>query len=120
MKKRRRVMNKRRKNGAICKAPDAVLTRVGRFRVPLKLVAHKRPPTHDTRTRVAAGFSTTDIRTMNLILRHKYIEPRAYIAGGIYYNISEVHRPNSTSCNKRKTITTEYGQNLNFPREGCT
>src|SRR3954465_11929016 len=82
MKKRRRVMNKRRKNGAICKAPDAVLTRVSRFRDPLKLVAHKRPPTHDTHTRVAAGFSTTDIRTMNFILGHKYIEFRAYIAAG--------------------------------------
>src|SRR3954468_19548937 len=34
----------------VCKAPDAVLTRVSRFRVPLKLVAHKEPPTHDTRT----------------------------------------------------------------------
>ena len=54
------------------RAPDAVLTQVSRFHVRPELEAHKRPPTQDTHTRVAVGFSTTDIRTMNFILRHKY------------------------------------------------
>src|SRR3954466_12258805 len=31
-----------------CKAPDAVLTLVSRLRVRPELVAHKRPPMHDT------------------------------------------------------------------------
>ena len=44
-----------------CKAPDAVLTLTSRFRVRSELEAHQTPPAHDTRTRVAAGFSTTGI-----------------------------------------------------------
>src|SRR3954465_13457921 len=51
---------------ARCKAPDAVLTQVSRFRVRPELEAHKRPPMHDTRTRVAIGFSSTDIRSKTL------------------------------------------------------
>src|SRR3954465_5840916 len=49
--------------GFMCKAPDAVLTQVSRFRVRPELEAHKRPPMHDTRTHVAIGFSTLDIRS---------------------------------------------------------
>ena len=45
----------------LCKAPDVVLTLTGRFRVRSELEAHQAPPAHDTRTRVAAGFSTTGI-----------------------------------------------------------
>src|ERR1041384_6167055 len=49
-----------------CNAPDAVLTQASRFSVRLELEAHKRPPMHDTRTRVAVGFSTIGIRTRTL------------------------------------------------------
>src|SRR4051794_5284346 len=43
--------------GPCCKAPDVVLTLTSRFRVRSGLEAHQAPPAHDTRTRVAAGFS---------------------------------------------------------------
>ena len=49
-----------------CKAPDVVLTLASRFRVRPELEAHQVPPAHDTRTRVAAGFSTTGIQIMTL------------------------------------------------------
>src|SRR3954468_1629798 len=49
-----------------CKAPDVVLTITSRFRVRSKLEAHQKPPAHDTRTRVATGFSTTGKGTTTL------------------------------------------------------
>src|SRR4051812_29101159 len=48
-----------------CKAPDVVLTPTSRFCVRSKLEAHQKPPAHDTRTRVATGFSTTGKRNNN-------------------------------------------------------
>ena len=50
---------------ATCKAPDVVLTLTSHFRIRSELEAHQVPPAHDTRTRVAAGFSTTGIQIMN-------------------------------------------------------
>src|SRR3954468_20696270 len=46
--------------------PDVVLTLTSRFRVRSKLEAHQKPPAHDTRTRVATGFSTTGKGTTTL------------------------------------------------------
>src|SRR3954469_23451365 len=57
-----------------CKAPDAVLTLTSRFRVRSELEAHQTPPTHDTRTRVAAGFSTTGIKTQLYKKGNTYID----------------------------------------------
>src|ERR1043165_5860075 len=58
-----------------CKAPDVVLTLTSRFRVRSELEAHQVPPAHDTRTRVAAGFSTTGIQSINST-RQKYIRDK--------------------------------------------
>ena len=49
-----------------CKAPDVVLTLTSRFRVQSELEAHQKPPVHETRTRVATGFSTTGKGTITL------------------------------------------------------
>src|SRR3954468_12347087 len=49
-----------------CKAPDVVLTPTSCFRVRSELEAHQKPPAHDTRTRVATGFSTIGKRTTTL------------------------------------------------------
>ena len=57
-----------------CKAPDVVLTLTSRFHVRSELEAHQTPPAHDTRTRVATGFSTTGIRYKTLQLEHRYID----------------------------------------------
>ena len=47
-----------------CKAPNVVLILTIHFRVRSELEAHQKPPAHDTRTRVATGFSTTGKRYM--------------------------------------------------------
>src|SRR3954469_19158122 len=60
-----------------CKAPDAVLTLTSRFRVRSELEAHQTPPAHDTRTRVAAGFSTTGIKTQLYKKGNTYGDNRA-------------------------------------------
>src|SRR3954470_5780069 len=99
-----------------CKAPDAVLTQVSRFRVRPELEAHKRPPMHDTRTRVAIDNRN---KIKDFILRHKYIVQGIQRHWYLLHHLM-IHGLNSTTVNMRKTNTTEYGQDPNFPREGYT
>ena len=60
------IHNEEKARAGSCKAPDVVLTLTSCFRVRSELEAHQTPPAHDTRTRVATGFSTTSIRNTTL------------------------------------------------------
>ena len=97
-----------------------VLTLTGRFRVQSELEAHQVPPAHDTRTRVATGFSTTGIRkhdiNYNIDINR---EGRAYNATVLNTSSRELNSSyNMSSSGSIKG--TEYGQDPNCPREGYT